>query len=104
MPRRLGRLALAACVGLFALGLLRLFQERFETGDIYPRYSTWRSDPFGCRALFESLRRYPGLRPERALAREDLARPGDPAWLFLGVDAESLPEDADLLRAADSLA
>ncbi len=39
----------------FTAGLFRLFVLRFEAGDIYPPYSTLRSDPLGTRALYESL-------------------------------------------------
>ncbi|MBT8340812.1 MAG: hypothetical protein HKP58_11010 [Desulfatitalea sp.] len=40
---------------LFAVGLTRLFQMRFSAGDIYPAYSSLRSDPLGMQALYEGL-------------------------------------------------
>jgi hypothetical protein len=40
---------------VFILGLTRLFLLRFESGDVYPPYSSLRSDPLGTRALYESL-------------------------------------------------
>ena len=45
----------------FGFALLRLLQMRFETGDIYPPYSSLRVDPLGTRALFDSLERLPEL-------------------------------------------
>jgi hypothetical protein len=39
----------------FTAGLIRLFVLRFEAGDVYPPYSTLRSDPLGARALYDSL-------------------------------------------------
>jgi hypothetical protein len=39
----------------FAGGLVRLFSLRFESGDIYPVYSSFRADPLGCRAFYDSL-------------------------------------------------
>ena len=39
----------------FVVGVAHLFVLRFETGDVYPAYSSLRSDPLGTRALFESL-------------------------------------------------
>ena len=39
----------------FAAGVAHLFILRFETGDVYPAYSSLRSDPLGTRALYESL-------------------------------------------------
>jgi hypothetical protein len=39
----------------FVVGVARLFILRFESGDVYPAYSSLRSDPLGTRALYESL-------------------------------------------------
>ncbi len=62
-PLQLG--FLLAFAGLFLGGLVRLMHLRLETGDVYPRYSSLRTDPFGCKALFESLDRLPGVRTRR---------------------------------------
>jgi hypothetical protein len=53
-PRRLALLAFAVAV-LFGAGLIQLFLLRFKAGDIYPAYSSLRSDPLGTQVLFESL-------------------------------------------------
>lgn len=42
-------------IAVFAYGLTRLMVLRFEAGDVYPPYSSLRSDPLGTRALYESL-------------------------------------------------
>lgn len=42
-------------LALFSLGIFMIFSIRFEAGDIYPPYSSFRSDPLGCRALHDSL-------------------------------------------------
>ncbi|MBE7219070.1 MAG: hypothetical protein INR64_11415, partial [Caulobacteraceae bacterium] len=52
---------------VFAAGVVRLFELRFDVGDVYPPYSTLRSDPLGAKAFFESLSALPGLRVERSL-------------------------------------
>jgi len=39
----------------FIYGLAHLLSLRFESGDIYPAYSSLRSDPQGTRALYDSL-------------------------------------------------
>ena len=39
----------------FMFGVVKLFTLRFEAGDVYPAYSTLRSDPLGSRALYSSL-------------------------------------------------
>ncbi len=55
-PRNIILLALI-CGILFVVGMVQLFLLRFEAGDIYPAYSSLRSDPLGSQALFESLQR-----------------------------------------------
>ncbi len=50
---------------LFAVGLTQLFLLRFKAGDVYPPYSSLRSDPLGTQALFESLDRISGTPVER---------------------------------------
>ncbi len=42
-------------MALFCLAMAHLFSLRFKSGDIYPRYSSLRSDPLGTKALFEAL-------------------------------------------------
>ncbi|MDH3882898.1 MAG: hypothetical protein OET63_01685 [Desulfobacterales bacterium] len=39
----------------FMLGVVKLFLLRFEAGDVYPAYSSLRSDPLGSRAFYKSL-------------------------------------------------
>jgi hypothetical protein len=39
----------------FMLGLVKLFLLRFEAGDVYPAYSSLRSDPLGSRAFYSGL-------------------------------------------------
>lgn len=58
------------CAGLliaavFVFGLVRLFELRFEQGDVYPPYSTLRTDPLGASVLYEGLEQVPGVTPER---------------------------------------
>jgi hypothetical protein len=49
----------------FVFGLWLLLQWRIEQGDIYPAYSTYRADPMGAKALYESLQLLPGVKVER---------------------------------------
>jgi hypothetical protein len=55
-------LALAGAVAVAGLvaGVSALFRLAFTTGDHFPEYSTYRSDPRGCRAVFEALERTAG--------------------------------------------
>lgn len=58
-------IAFIAVVLLSAFGFLRLFALRFEKGDVFPPYSSLRSDPLGCKALFMALERSAGLDVRR---------------------------------------
>jgi hypothetical protein len=49
----------------FALGVIRLFLLRFEAGDVYPPYSSLRSDPLGSRAFYSSLENVNSARVSR---------------------------------------
>lgn len=57
--------ALVAAVAAFALGLGRLFDLRFQVGDVYPPYSSLRADPLGAKVLHDSLADLPGLSVDR---------------------------------------
>ena len=61
----------AFCVFAFCFGLVRLFQLRFEEGDVYPAYSSLRADPLGTMALYESLGRAPSLTVSRDFSGEN---------------------------------
>jgi len=54
-------------VAAFVAALGHLFQLRFESGEMYPPYSSYRADPLGCRALYESLDGLGGLTVFRNL-------------------------------------
>ncbi len=59
-------LALAAIIlAVFGYGLLRLFELRFEAGDVYPPYSSLRADPLGAKAYYESLQSLNGISVAR---------------------------------------
>ena len=49
----------------FALGVVYLLILRFGQGDVYPAYSSLRSDPLGARALFDSLEELGGRDVQR---------------------------------------
>ena len=40
---------------VFGFGVVKLFLLRFEAGDVYPPYSSMRSDPLGTQALYDGL-------------------------------------------------
>ena len=62
---------LLACAAGFACGMVYLFDLRFESGDVYPPYSSLRADPLGTMAFYESLERIPGLAVRRDFSASD---------------------------------
>ena len=53
--RLFSALFLFAIAALFFYGVIELLIARFEAGDVYPPYSSYRSDPLGSRAFYEGL-------------------------------------------------
>ena len=56
---------LVMVTGLFFYGVTHLLILRFKKGDVYPPYSSFRSDPLGTKAFYESLRLLPGVETSR---------------------------------------
>jgi len=52
-------------LAVFAFGLARIFQLRLNSGDIFPAYSSERSDDVGLAALYRALSRLPHLQVSR---------------------------------------
>lgn len=59
--KKLFEIVAAIIFMIFAAGIIQLFLLRFKAGDIYPYYSSLRSDPLGVKALYESLQECCGL-------------------------------------------
>ncbi|MFO8049374.1 MAG: DUF4350 domain-containing protein, partial [Desulfosudaceae bacterium] len=91
------RLLLLVMVVLFAAGIFKLFDLRFRAGDIYPAYSSFRSDPLGSRALYESLEEIDGVtvsrnfRPLHRLKPNKL-KPDNRRRAFLCLGIKDLPD------------
>lgn len=68
MRKYAASLALLACLAALTYGLIELLALRFESGDVYPEYSSLRSDPLGTMALFESLAKLDGFTVTRDLS------------------------------------
>jgi len=97
MKRTLPLLLLVLGGGAFALGLFELFKLRYAVGDVYPRYSSLRTDPLGTMIFYESLEQCPGLSVRRDFsANNQLPESRDTAYLQLAAscwDWVSLPEE-----------
>jgi hypothetical protein len=76
---------------MFAGGLNHLFRLRFEAGDIYPPYSSLRTDPLGTRALYESLARMPNLVVTRHFTNPDGLPPPEGTTLILAGLGKQIP-------------
>ena len=63
MPARakMTRTLFLLLLALFVTGLYQLMALRFDSGDIYPPYSTLRSDPLGTKILYSTLNRDPRI-------------------------------------------
>jgi hypothetical protein len=76
----------ALLVTAFLAGVVQLFELRFSGGDIYPAYSSLRSDPFGTKALYESLERVPGAAVARHLKPLGMLEGAEGAVFYTGVN------------------
>lgn len=88
MPTNNGLTGLAA-IGLgvaMIWGLEQVAMGPLETGDVYPPYSSLRTDPLGAKALYESLEAMPGITVERLYKERAVLDGPDEAMFVLGVD------------------
>jgi hypothetical protein len=85
--------------GLLALLFfgLQTFRFRLETGDSFPEYSTYRADPRGLKALYESLQATDLINVSRRLQSSKILPSGENQVLVVaGVRADQqLVSDAD---------
>jgi hypothetical protein len=90
---------LVLCLAGFAFGVAWLFQMRFDAGDIYPPYSSLRTDPLGVKALYESLQNLPGLSVSRFFQSNSKLQGGSQRLLFIlgttRADLSSMSRDDD---------
>lgn len=63
--RTVSKILLATGILLFLWAVVAITLVPVESGDAYPRYSSLRADPFGTKALYESLGSMPGVTVER---------------------------------------
>jgi hypothetical protein len=72
----------------FMLGVVKLFLLRFEAGDVYPAYSSLRSDPLGSRAFYSSLENINAARVSRNyLTLQNLKFKERTAFFYVGLAA-----------------
>ncbi|MCD6297964.1 MAG: DUF4350 domain-containing protein [Deltaproteobacteria bacterium] len=90
-------------VAVFIAGVFRLFVLRFEAGDVYPPYSSLRSDPLGTRAFCDSLENLEIVSVKRNYRPLSDAHSGrDTTLFYLGTRAFNMGNiRPDLAKAFD---
>ncbi len=86
-------LALILAGGLL-YAALRLFDLQFAAGEVYPEYSTLRTDPKGARLLYDSLAALPGITVERNYRALEYLPEGVTVFL-LAIPAEDFGNNAE---------
>lgn len=100
--------------GLVALGIglvvgfLQILEKRMLEGDVYPHYSSYRSDPLGTSALFESLDAMSGIGVRRNVKHLNQVTSLDEytTILLLGYPRDEFsevraPKDSPVLKAVE---
>ena len=81
----------------FIYGVIKLFFLRFEAGDIYPAYSSLRSDPLGSRAWYRSLKNINGAAVSRNyLPLQNVVFRGNTTLFYIGApifDSDSVSRE-----------
>ena len=79
----------------FTATVLYLFGVQFSSGDVYPEYSSLRTDAQGAKLLLDSLVRIPGLSVERSFLPLEFLQEDRATVLLLGLNPESFAKDPD---------
>lgn len=89
----------------FVIGVGHLFVLRFQTGDIYPAYSSLRSDPLGTRVLYESLENLEDINIRRNhYFLHSLNFESGTTFFYVGIPADDYNMvPADLIKVFDRL-
>jgi Domain of unknown function (DUF4350) len=90
-------LILLTAAAVLAIGLIWLFELRYQVGDVYPAYSSLRSDPLGTMAFYESIEGLPGFAVSRDISERNLLPEGNGVTYFYiafpSGEWRSLPEE-----------
>ena len=99
---------IAILAGFFLYGTVRLLKLRYEAGDVYPPYSSLRSDPLGTKALYESFdrlsdfscsRNYKFFTELKDLKDTTIFYQGVSVWQFLyAADKEAVEAVEEILK------
>ena len=106
MPNTIRTVLLALLLIAFLFGVGHLFVLRFQTGDVYPAYSSLRSDPLGTRVFYESLENLGDIDLHRNYRFLHSFKPKPDTTLFyLGTSADNYDKvPQELIEVFDRLA
>ncbi|HYW48070.1 MAG TPA: hypothetical protein VE959_34720 [Bryobacteraceae bacterium] len=88
----------------FVAGVLYLFGVQFAAGDVYPEYSSLRSDPAGAKLLFDALARTPGITATRNYMPLEVLNETGAAVILLGLAPASFVDDSDMRQRIERVA
>ena len=89
---------LLICVlgGVMAFGICRLFILRFQAGDVYPPYSSLRTDPLGTKVLHDALAQVRGFTVSRNFQPLDKIQDRENTTIFLANASPSYWQSDDV--------
>lgn len=67
--------------GVFCYAAAQLLVLRYQSGDVYPAYSSFRADPLGTKALYDALDELPEFQVERNFRPLKKLQPPQPVTL-----------------------
>lgn len=94
----------AAALTVFLLSSIELFDARIQTGDVYPVYSSLRSDAAGTKAYFESIGRLNGIKVDRWFDPLQEFRGRDTTVFLFGVPPALLEHSAGAVAQFEEIA
>jgi hypothetical protein len=98
--------ALASLVAAaFLFGAISIFYRQFASGEVYPEFSSMRTDPRGTKLLYDSLSRLPGITVGRNFVPVEFLPQQGIVFLLVGINPLSVNWNEGLvLRTAESVA
>jgi hypothetical protein len=88
----------------FLAGVIYLFDLQFAAGDVYPEYSSLRTDPSGARLIYDSLARLPGLSLGRNYIPLDGFQENHATVVMLGFKPADFVDDSEMQLRLERLA
>lgn len=90
---------------IFGWGAIRLFNRQFAAGELYPEFSSLRTDRMGSKLLYDGLGKLPGIAVERNFLPFEFLPLDGATVLLVGTDPMRLNwNDAMLLRSVEAVA